>query len=272
MAIDGVGDVLNPDAVRQVLTLGELEIEGRLVDASNATWRCQAAMDGLQVRCVYKPRRGERPLWDFPTGSLGNREVAAYAMSEALGWHLVPMTVWRDTGPAGAGMCQLWIDVDEALTHVDVVPQGQVPDGWREVLDATDGFGDPVSLVHSDALALRRMAVFDAVINNADRKGGHVLCGHGDVVYAVDHGVTFNEDDKLRTVLWGWTGEPLDEEIIDDLIRLEGRFREVAESMLEEHLSVAEVRRTRARVRRLLREGVFPVPGGDWPPLPWPAF
>ena len=272
MAIDVGSETVEPDALRQVLTLGELHLEGRLVDASNATWRCQAELDGVLVACVYKPRRGERPLWDFPTGSLGNREVSAYHVSDALGWGLVPMTVWRDSGPAGAGMCQQWIEVDEAAVHVDIVPEGRVPPGWRHVLDATDGFGDPVSLVHSDALELRRMAAFDAVINNADRKGRHVLSGADSSIRAVDHGVAFNEDDKLRTVLWGWAGEPLDGGIADDLSRLEADFGAELEERLAEHLSVSEIRRTRSRLRRLLRDGVFPLPGEGWPPLPWPAF
>jgi hypothetical protein len=141
--------------------------------------------------CVYKPVQGERPLWDFPDGTLAGREVSAYLVSVATGWDLVPPTVLRD-GPFGPGMCQLWIDVDDV---------------------------DLAALARSDHPDLRRMAVFDAVVNNADRKGGHLL-PLGNRIRGVDHGVCFSAEDKLRTLLWQWRGLPLTDEAVDVLSRL----------------------------------------------------
>jgi uncharacterized repeat protein (TIGR03843 family) len=262
--------VTDLESTLRLLTDGEIAVEGRLVDASNATLYCSVTLDGHSAACVYKPVAGERPLWDFPDGTLAGREVAAYTVSEATGWHLVPPTVLRD-GPLGPGMCQLWIEADDAGL-VDVVPQGRAPAGWLSVLDALGPGGRPVELVHADTGQLRRMAVLDAVINNADRKGGHILPTLEGAVYGVDHGVCFSVDDKLRTVLWGWAGEPVDDEAVEVLERLQGQLGGDLGSRLAELLTRREVRRTQQRVERLLRERTHPVPGEGWPAIPWPPF
>ena len=172
--------MIDAGAVREILTRGTIDVDGRVLPASNVTLVGEAELDGTRLRCVYKPVSGERPLWDFPSGTFAGREVAAYEISELAGWHVVPVTVLAD-GPFGRGMVQEWIDVgDDDL--VDLVPEGAVPDGWRHVLDAYDGADQPVSLVHADVRGLRRMAVFDAVVNNADRKAGHVLVSPDDRV------------------------------------------------------------------------------------------
>ncbi|MEZ5116672.1 MAG: SCO1664 family protein [Candidatus Nanopelagicales bacterium] len=263
---------VSPEVLDPVLRRGDLEVEGRLVDASNATLKCVASLDGVEVSCVYKPRRGERPLWDFPTGTLGEREVAAYEVSAASGWDLVPVTVWREEGRFGPGMCQAWVDVDERSALVDVVPRAAVPPGWRDVVDAEGPGGAPVSLVHADNGDLRRLAVLDAVINNADRKGGHVLVGTDGRTYGIDHGVTFHDEPKLRTVLWGWAGEPLGDELEGDLERLLDLLDGSLGTELAGLLSRAEVRATVDRAHRLHARAVFPYPGEGWPSLPWPAF
>ena len=275
--------MLTRDELLEVLAHGELTIEGRLVDASNATLLALAVLDGVEIACVYKPTAGERPLWDFPESTLGLREVAAYEVSSALGWHLVPPTTWRDAGPFGQGMAQAWVtppdggDMEPGGGLVDVVDRGRTPAGWLEVLEAHGNGGRPVSLVHADDPALRRMCVLDAVINNADRKGGHVL--HGRVLpddepstFGVDHGVTFSEDEKLRTVLWGWAGEALESSILDDLERLRDDLDGPLGDRLSELLTRHELARTRQRVTRRLREATYPLPGDGWPSLPWPAF
>jgi uncharacterized repeat protein (TIGR03843 family) len=275
--------VLTRDDLLEVLAHGELTVEGRLVDASNATLLALAVLDGVEVACVYKPTAGERPLWDFPESTLGLREVAAYEVSSALGWHLVPPTAWRDAGPFGQGMAQAWVtppdggEMEPGAGLVDVVDRGRTPEGWLEVIEAHGNGGRPVTLVHADDPALRRMCVLDAVINNADRKGGHVL--HGRVLpddvpatYGVDHGVTFSQDEKLRTVLWGWAGTPLDDSMVDDLERLQGDLDGPLGDRLSELLARHELTRTRRRITRLLREAAYPLPGDGWPSLPWPAF
>jgi uncharacterized repeat protein (TIGR03843 family) len=198
------------------------------------------------AHCVYKPIRGERPLWDFPDGTLAFREVAAYAVSAATGWDVVPPTVLRD-GPLGEGMVQLWIDVD-----IDV---------------------DLAELVRQDLPALRRMAVFDAVVNNADRKGGHLLPLPGGHVYGVDHGVTFHDEPKLRTLLWGWRGQRFapEEMAVLDAVRTDLVTGELGES-LRSLLSGVEIEATIHRVDRLLSTKRFPYPNPDWPAVPWPPF
>ncbi|HSN07075.1 MAG TPA: SCO1664 family protein [Candidatus Angelobacter sp.] len=272
-----------PDVLLEVLRRGSLTVEGRLVDASNATLLAVAELDGVEVACVYKPTAGERPLWDFPDSTLGLREVAAYEVSAALGWNLVPPTVWRDDGPFGQGMAQAWVtppdggDMVPGGGLVDVVPRGRTPEGWLEVLDAHGQGGDPVTLVHADDADLRRMCVFDSVVNNADRKGGHVL--HGRVLadaepatYGVDHGVTFSEHEKLRTVLWGWAGRPVDDATLADLERLSDDLGGELGDTLSTLLTRRELARTRQRVSRRIREAAYPLPGDGWPSLPWPAF
>jgi len=257
-----------------VLIGGDIVLKGRVLPASNLTFFGEVRLDGSSVRCVYKPVSGERPLWDFPDGTLAAREVAAYTVSEALGWSVVPLTVLRE-GPFGVGMVQIWRDPDQTQDPIDIVPVDQVPVGYLHVVDAIDAQGDPVALVHEDTEALRRMAVFDAVVNNADRKGGHVLAMPDAHRYGVDHGVSFHVDNKLRTVLWGWAGEPLHPE---DAATLEGFTEAVGTkggpllTSLARLLDAREIDALRERCRRLLRDRRMPLPSGDWPAIPWPAF
>jgi len=233
-----------PDVLR-LLRDGELSVEGRLYDASNATLYCTVTLDGVTASCVHKPIVGERPLWDFPDGTLAYREVSAYAVSVAMGWDIVPPTVLRE-GPFGPGMCQLWIDIDESI--------------------------DLSALARSDHPQLRRMAVFDAVVNNADRKGGHLLPSPDGHVYGVDHGVCFSVDDKLRTLLWRWRGKRLTEEAIDVLSGLRAQLEGPLGEALMELLYRDEVLATIDRVDRLLATRRHPMPSDAWPPVPWPPF
>jgi uncharacterized repeat protein (TIGR03843 family) len=258
-----------------LLRHGTLVVEGRLATASNATLFASVTLDGRQSHCVYKPVAGERPLWDFPDGTLSHREVAAYEVSVATGWHVVPPTVWRD-GPFGPGSVQLWIDEVHEPALVDVVPLAEVQDGWLPVVQAEDGAGDPVLLVHADDRRLQRMAVLDVVIDNADRKGGHVLLTQDGRVHGVDHGVCFNVEDKLRTILWGWSGRALPEEATQMLDRLVTDLgSDAAASLggrLRQHLSSREVQRTRERAQRLRHVARFPAPPVHGPRIPWPPF
>ena len=267
--LGGVSGLVGTDALT-ALRHGRISVQGRLVDASNATLFCDLEAEGVQAHCVYKPVAGERPLWDFPNGTLAGREVAAYAVSAVTGWSIVPPTVLRD-GPYGPGMCQLWVETD-GPDLVDVTAPADLPDGWLTVLDALGADGEPVVLGHADDERLRRMAVLDAVLNNADRKGGHVLPGPDGVVRGVDHGVSFHVEPKLRTVLWGWAGSSLTEEERAVLENLACALDERLGSELAEHLTRREVRACSARVAGLLREGHLPYPGDGWPVIPWPPF
>jgi uncharacterized repeat protein (TIGR03843 family) len=229
----------------ELLAGGSLEVEGRLVVASNATLYCTVSDRARSAACVYKPVAGERPLWDFPSGSLAGREVAAYQVSRAAGWNLVPPTVFRD-GPFGPGMCQLWIDADES---VDILALAR----------------------RTDHPALREMAVFDAVVNNADRKAGHLLPAPDGSLYGCDHGVCFGEDYKLRTVLWQWRGRSLPVSAVEALLQLQQALTDGGlTGELARWLSAAEVTATKRRVEQLLTSRAYPYPPDDWPAVPWP--
>jgi uncharacterized repeat protein (TIGR03843 family) len=236
-----VGD----DEALRLLREGVIDLEGRMLDASNVTLVGSIRTADLAAECVYKPVAGERPLWDFPDGTLAGREISAFLVSEATGWRVVPPTVLRD-GPFGQGMVQLWIDADETV--------------------------DLSAFVRRDDPALRRMAVFDAVVNNADRKGGHILPMPDGHVYGVDHGICFSVEPKLRTLLWRWANKRLPDDAVAVLERLaDGLCGDLGEQ-LDEHLTRREVRATQQRVAELLRTGRHPEPSGEWPALPWPPF
>jgi uncharacterized repeat protein (TIGR03843 family) len=258
-------------AVPELLRDGKIEITGRLVDASNATLFGSITLDGMAAECVYKPVRGERPLWDFPDGTLAGREVSAYLVSEAMGFHVVPPTVLRD-GPFGKGMVQLWIDTDAERELVDVCAPADVPAGWCGVLRARGDRGEPAVLVHADVDELRRMAAFDVVANNADRKGGHVLAGVDGHVYGVDHGLTMHIEDKLRTVLWGFVGQALPGDVVAGLEKLRACLVGGLADTVGEHITRREVRALGRRVDDLLAAGCYPEPSGYGPAIPWPAF
>lgn len=238
----------------ELLRDGELEILGRIVEASNATLLCTVSDGTRTEHAVYKPVRGERPLWDFPDGTLAGREVAAYAVSEATGWAIVPPTVLRDDAPLGSGMVQLWVDGDEEV--------------------------DLVAMINSAPSSLRRMAVLDAVINNSDRKGGHIIPKPtaADIplteraAWGVDHGVAFSVEDKLRTLLWQWAGDPLTDEAVVTLHALYDDLDGALGDTLYEHLTVAEVVATRERIEAMLLSGIHPMPSPDWPAVPYPPF
>lgn len=247
---------------------GELTVEGRIATASNATFAGRIG----DVKVVYKPVAGERPLWDFPDGTLARRELAAYLVSEAFGWSVVPRTWLRD-GPMGVGMVQLWCDADPAGSALAVVPADAVPaGGWRRVVEGFDEEGRRVCLVHEDSLALRRIAVFDVVTNNADRKGGHVFEVPGGHRYGIDHGLTFHTEDKLRTVLWGWAGQDLCEDELAGVERVRAALAGELGEELTELLSPQELAALAARCTRLLRTGVFPAPRPGTHTIPWPIF
>jgi uncharacterized repeat protein (TIGR03843 family) len=245
-SIDDLGlpmPVLTEDDALELLSLGELRIIGQLSVSSNNAMLGVVTAGDLEAACIYKPVAGERPLHDFPDGTLARREVAAFAVSQASGWGIVPPTVLRD-GPFGPGMLQLWI------RH--------------------DGETDPVALVVDADPRLRRIAVFDAAVNNTDRKAGHLVPVPGGHIYGVDHGVTFSPVPKLRTVLWEWRGQPFLEEELGVLRALRAGLDEALGDGLRELLDPIEVTATARRLDRLISAGVFPQPDPRWPAMPWP--
>jgi len=227
----------------ELLSNGDLTVTGRLVDASNATLYATVTHGDLSMTCIYKPIAGERPLWDFPDGTLAYREYSAYLISNLLGFNLVPLTILRE-GPYGLGMVQEWIDIDESV--------------------------DLASYFSSDNPKLRSMALFDAIINNTDRKIGHLLPTATGNLFGCDHGVTFHSENKLRTVLWQWAGDPLTKNEIEILQRAKSSLNN--EIDLSPYLTSIELIALSLRIDSLLSEGVMPKPNPDWPAVPWPAF
>jgi hypothetical protein len=233
--------------VQTILAEGTIRLEGQFVWGSNYTFLARLHHAAGEVMAVYKPQAGERPLWDFPDGTLAAREVAAWQTSEALGWQLVPPTVLRPDGPAGAGSLQLFLDLD--------------PERHFFTFDS------------AEKQRLRPAAVFDALINNADRKAGHILMAPDGHVWLIDHGVCFHHEAKLRTVLWDFAGEPIPEALLADVNRFardlerDSRLRAAFDTLL----SAEEIAALQSRASLIVRQGMFPYPG-EGRPYPWPLL
>ena len=235
--------------IPQTLSLlqnGKIDIEGLVPWSSNYTFLVTLREGTRETMAIYKPSRGERPLWDFPDGSLARREVAAYVVSAALGWPNIPPSVLRD-GPEGEGVVQLFIETVEQQ-HFFTLRQA-----------------------HRDEM--KHIAAFDALVNNTDRKGGHVLLGTDGCIWCIDHGVTFHEYPKLRTVIWDFTEQHIPEEILKDVCQLQSRLRRAEDELpksLAALISRRELKALRERVDEMIERGVYPTPPEDWPPVPWP--
>lgn len=240
---------------------GDLRLIGRLVGASNGTF---LGLDEAGGRWVYKPVAGEAPLWDFPDGTLGRREVAAYALSSALGLDLVPLTLWVE-GPLGEGSAQAWVE-GEPTGLIDLLRPEELTEAWMPILSAVTQDDQPVVLAHRDHPLLRKVALFDALLNNADRKAGHLI-DRGDSLAGVDHGVSMHTEDKLRTVLWGWAGDPLDEGERALIAEVAALTAPLAPGLADEEWEALV-----ARADALLASGRLPEPSGLRPGIPWPPL
>ena len=235
-----------------------------------------------ELACVYKPAQGERPLWDFPGLVLGRHEVAAFQLSDFFGWDLIPPTVWREDAPAGPGAVQAWIDAD-VTSEIAIFPRDDVPADFLPVLSGTDEHGHEVVVGHRDDPRLRTMALLDALINNSDRKAGHVL-GDGQGLMGIDHGVAFHPEDKLRTVLWGFAGQHLSADQLIDLDRLRAALDSPGELTSESDgsaerpvswsdlLTEPQVESLTRRCVHLIETGEYPMPRPGWPAVPWPIW
>ncbi|MFZ2097222.1 MAG: SCO1664 family protein [Anaerolineales bacterium] len=234
--------------VLNVLQNGEITIKGEFVWGSNYTFLAEVCINGNKVLSVYKPSRGERPLWDFPASSLARRETAAYVVSEALGWELVPPTVYRKQAPIGPGSLQLYIEHDPELHYF--------------------------TLDEADRQRLRPVVLFDLLINNADRKGSHLLFDKNHHLWLIDHGICFHTEDKLRTVIWDFAGQPIPEELCQDLANFRqqleppaGLFKE-----LQALLNQKEIKALATRAEHLVSLSQFPEPNPDERSFPWPLL
>jgi uncharacterized repeat protein (TIGR03843 family) len=239
---------LTPVRILRLLSEGEIGVEGLIPWSSNATLLVTIRDDEISTLAVYKPQRGERPLWDFPHGTLGMREVAAYLVCEALGWGLIPPTVLRER-PYGIGSVQFFVHAQED-THFFTI---QDDPAYRD--------------------DLQRLATFDAIANNADRKAGHCLVDSAEHLWAIDNALTFHEEPKLRTVIWDYAGEPVPAGILTDLQALHQTLADDSQlnQALNQLLSGREVTALHSRLRRLMKTGRFPEPGHG-PAVPWPLL
>jgi hypothetical protein len=239
-----------PDEVERALSIlrkGNARIEGVFPLGSNTTLLCQLESDGGTMRAVYKPAQGERPLWDFPEGSLGRREAAAFEVSRALGWNFVPPTVFRLDGPFGPGSFQEFLSLNPREHYFTL--RETAPD------------------------AVRRVAAFDVLINNADRKAMHVVRDMAGRIWLIDHGVCFHAEFKLRTVIWDFAGEDISEPLRDALqsFSLSLQTRTSLSEVLKDLLSPEEVNALGERADALVEMGCLPEPGPGWN-VPWPIW
>jgi len=231
-----------------VLEHGEVTVKGKFLWGSNYTFLTEVRHENQVIKAVYKPTRGERPLWDFPSASLAHREVAAYIISEALGMGIVPETVYRRRAPVGPGSLQRYVEHDPECHYFN--------------------------LGEDERQRLRPVALFDILINNADRKGGHVLVDAESHIWLIDHGICFHVEDKLRTVIWDFAGEPIPEELLTAVSNLRDRLRpdSALAAMLQRHLTNGEVRALADRADEVLALRIFPNPNPDRRPIPWPPL
>lgn len=265
--------------VPEWLATATMEIEGSLREASNVTLRVQFH-DGDQERAlakaVYKPIQGERPLDDFPEGTLAGREVTAYLVSEWGGWGLVPPTILRD-GPLGLGSVQVWVEVDDSLAGpasglLDVFPPEGLDEGWLPLVQAQGPKGEPLVVAHADHEQLASLAVLDAVLNNADRKAAHIALDPQGRLWGFDHGLCAHDEPKLRSVLWGWAGQKIPDADVARLQQLHDHLNDGGRRELLSYLDEAEVEELAVRADLLLSDPVFPALPTDRYPLPWPLW
>jgi uncharacterized repeat protein (TIGR03843 family) len=239
---------LETPSVLNVLQNGEITIKGEFVWGSNYTFLAEVSHNGDTLLSVYKPSRGERPLWDFPAASLARREAAAYIVSEALGWELVPPTVYRKKAPIGPGSLQLYIEHDSDQNYFN--------------------------LNEAQRQSLRPVVLFDLLINNADRKGSHLLFDQQHHLWLIDHGICFHADDKLRTVIWDFTNQPIPRQLCSDVQMFLAKLNAKGEvfKQLQPLLTEKEIKALAARAEHLLSIGVFPEPDPDQRSFPWPLL
>ena len=227
------------DTDDKIFETGELEIIGRLVDASNASLLCKLPNE---LKVIYKPIAGERPLWDFPDGNLASREVAAFYISEVGEFDVVPKTVLRE-GPFGIGAIQQWIETSEAA--------------------------DVIGMAQSEDPQIRNLALFDIVINNADRKFGHILITPDEQIFGCDHGVSLHEENKLRTVIWQFAEQKL---TLEEIAKLKDLLSKIDLNHLAKFLSAEEIAAFLQRIQGLIEDGRFSSPNPNWPAVPWPPY
>jgi len=253
-----------------LLLNGEIEIEGLIPDSSNGALKVLVSNSKQSVEAIIKPEVSIRPLWDFPDLDLNNREYATYLLDRELNLNYVPDTVMRNVEGIGKSLIQEWVTESDNDLIIVKSPE-DIPEEYLKVLQGYDELNKLITLAHKNNRDLRNLCLFDLVINNADRKGGHLLMDSANKMWAIDHGVSWHFESKIRTVLWGW----IDETFNDQDIALLNNAKKVIQTWKDEefiYLSKEEIEQAIKRVEGLLKENAFPQPGNQWPAVPWPIF
>ena len=253
-----------------LLLNGVIEIEGLIPDSSNGALKVLVSTSKQSVKAIIKPEVSIRPLWDFPDLDLNNREYATYLLDRELNLNYVPDTVMRNVEGIGKSLIQEWVTESDNDLIIVKSPE-DIPEEYLKVLQGYDELNKLITLAHKNNRDLRNLCLFDLVINNADRKGGHLLMDSANKMWAIDHGVSWHFESKIRTVLWGWIDETFNEQDITLL----NKAKKVIQTWKEEefiYLSKEEIEQAIKRVEGLLKENAFPQPGDQWPAVPWPIF
>ena len=253
-----------------LLLNGEIEIEGLIPDSSNGALKVLVSNSKQSVQAIIKPEVSIRPLWDFPDLDLNNREYATYLLDRELNLNYVPDTVMRNVEGIGKSLIQEWVTESDNDLIIVKSPE-DIPEEYLKVLQGYDELNKLITLAHKNNRDLRNLCLFDLIINNADRKGGHLLMDSANKMWAIDHGVSWHFESKIRTVLWGW----IDETFNDQDIALLNNAKKVIQTWKDEefiYLSKEEIEQAIKRVEGLLKENAFPQPGNQWPAVPWPIF
>ena len=239
---------MDKSAIMVAMQNGKLDLQGQFVRSSNYTYLAQLEYGTQTFKVVYKPTRGERPLWDFPTATLTKREVAAYLVSEALGWELIPPTLYRRKAPMGPGSLQQYIEHDPTCHYF--------------------------SISNVEKQRLRPTVAFDVIINNADRKGSHIIFDQDQHIWLIDHGVCFHKEDKLRTVIWDFAGETIPNIVNEGLHHLFDQLKPGDDLFIQlsKLIKVSEIQFLAKRTQKLIDTGIFPIPPEDRRVYPWPPI
>ena len=255
---------------KDILQNGNIHIEGLIPDSSNGALKVEIDFKNHKKIAILKPQVTIKPLWDFPDKDLNKRELATFLLSEQLSLNVVPTTVLREVEGIGECLIQNWID-EIANEFVIVKAPNEIPSNYLKILNGYDELNTLIALAHVDSRDLRNLCLFDLIINNADRKGSHLLQDSKNRLWAIDHGVTWHKENKIRTILWGWIGKNFDEED-ENLLK---KSLEVLQNWQIEKLQILpseDLKAAIVRIENLLEIGMFPQPSGDWPAVPWPIF
>lgn len=249
---------------------GDISIIGMIPESTNGAIKITIDSASSQIQAILKPDVSIRELWDFPNQDLNDREYATYLLSQEINLNVVPETVIKEIEGVGRALIQEWV-IETANDLVIVKSPDDIPEDYLKIIQGYDQLNKLITVAHKDDQTLRKISLFDLIINNADRKGGHLITDDKNSIWAIDHGVTWHEENKIRTVLWGWIGQNFNSDEIE-MLKSSLSVLKRWEVNDFEYLSKIEILSAKERVEKLLENEIFPSPTGDWPAVPWPIF